>query len=187
MKKELSHIIQGCRRADAKCQKELYDRYAPLFLSMAMRYTKQYENAEDVMVHTFFKIFDKIDSYKGAGSFEGWMKRILVNEALMYIRKKNNLKMTVEISEIDRPETVNVVDQLQYTELVKLLEKLPVGYRTIFNLYVIEGYKHREIAELLGISINTSKSQLILAKKRMRSFIADQEIKKKDNTNYHVS
>lgn len=187
MKKELSHIIQGCRNSDAKSQKELYDRYAGLFLSMAVRYTKQYEEAEDVMIHAFYKIFDKIDSYSGDGSFEGWMKRIVVNEALMHIRKRTNLNLAVEISDIDKPETENVVDDLQYEDLLKLLSELPDGYRTIFNLYVIEGYKHREIAELLGISINTSKSQLILAKKRMRTLLSNLELKKKDNTKYIVS
>jgi len=187
LKKQLSHIVQGCRKSDPKSQKELYDRYAPLFLSMALRYTKQYEEAEDVMIHAFYKIFDKIDSFNGDGSFEGWMKRILVNEALMHIRKRNNLSLAVEVKDIDVPETTNVVDQLQYEDLLVLLEQLPVGYRTIFNLYVIEGYKHREIAELLEISINTSKSQLILAKKRMRKLIEAFEVKKKENSNQQIS
>jgi len=187
LKKELEHIIQGCKNNDASSQKILYDRYASLFLSMALRYTRQYEQAEDVMIHAFYKIFDKINSYKGNGSFEGWMKIIVVNEALMHIRKKTNLNLAIEINDVDKPETQNVVDQLQYEDLIKLLNQLPDGYRTIFNLYVIEGYKHREIAELLDISINTSKSQLILAKKRMRNLIADLELKKKDNTNQYIS
>lgn len=187
VKKELSHIIQGCRHSDPQSQKELYDRYAGLFLSMALRYTKQYEEAEDVMIHAFYKIFDKIDSYSGNGSFEGWMKRVVVNEALMHIRKRTNLNLAVEISDIDQPETENVVDELQYEDLLSVLAQLPDGYRTIFNLYVIEGYKHREIAELLGISINTSKSQLILAKKRMRSMLEAIDNKKKDSTNYNIS
>jgi len=84
---------------------------------MAMRYTSRYEEAEDVMIHAFYKIFDKIDSYKGAGSFEGWMKRILVNESLMHIRKRNNLHLAVEISDVDSAETHNVVDDLQYYEI----------------------------------------------------------------------
>lgn len=154
---------------------------------MALRYTKQYEEAEDVMIHAFYKIFDKIDSYNGDGSFEGWMKRILVNEALMHIRKRNNLHLAVEVQDIDVAETTNVVDQLQYADLILLLEQLPVGYRTIFNLYVIEGYKHREIAELLDISINTSKSQLILAKKRMKKLVETFELKKKEKSNQQIS
>ena len=99
------------------------------------------------------------------------MKRILVNEALMQIRKRNNLRMTVELTDIDKPDDSSVIDDIAYEELVAVLSELPPGYRTIFNMYVIEGYKHREIAEALGISINTSKSQLILAKKKMRELL----------------
>jgi len=140
-------------------------------MSMAMRYMKNIESAEDVMVMGFFKIFDNIGKFKGEGSFEGWMKRILVNEALMQIRKKNKLYMTLELSEVDKADDASIVDDMAYEDLLTLLDELPPGYRTIFNMYVIEGYKHREIAELLSISINTSKSQLILAKKRMRELV----------------
>lgn len=145
--------------------------YAPLFMSMAVRYIKNREAAEDVMVMAFFKIFDNINKYKGAGSFEGWMKRIVVNEALMQIRKNSNLHLTIELKDIDKAESASVIDDIAFEDLLKILEELPPGYRTIFNMYVIEGYKHREIAELLNISINTSKSQLILAKKKMRELI----------------
>ena len=145
--------------------------YAPLFMSIAMRYMKNVESAEDVMIMGFFKIFNNLDRFKGEGSFEGWMKRILVNEALMQIRKKNNLYMTIELSDVDKAEEASVIDDMSYEDLLSILDELPPGYRTIFNMYVIEGYKHREIAELLDISINTSKSQLILAKKRMRELI----------------
>lgn len=151
-------------------------------MSISMRYMKNFESAEDVMVMGFFKIFDNINKYKGAGSFEGWMKRILVNEALMQIRKRNNLHMTLELSDVDVPDDSSVIDDMSYDDLLLLLNDLPPGYRSIFNMFVIEGYKHREIAELLGISINTSKSQLILAKKRMRELI-----KKKGYTKSMIS
>ena len=163
--------MEKCRKGDAKAQKQLYDMYSPLFMSIAMRYMKNIESAEDVMVMGFFKIFDNINKFKGEGSFEGWMKRILVNEALMQIRKHNNLYMTLELSEVDKADDASVINDMAYEDLLSLLEELPPGYRTIFNMYVIEGYKHREIAELLSISINTSKSQLILAKRRMRELI----------------
>lgn len=170
--------MDSCRKGDAKAQKKLYDMYAPLFMSIAMRYMKSFQSAEDVMVMGFFKIFDNINKYKGEGSFEGWMKRILVNEALMQIRKRNNLRMTVELTDIDKPDDSSVIDDIAYEELVAILSELPPGYRTIFNMYVIEGYKHREIAEELGISINTSKSQLILAKKKMRELLKKKELGK---------
>lgn len=170
--------MDSCRKGDAKAQKKLYDVYAPLFMSIAMRYMKNFQAAEDVMVMGFFKIFDNINKYKGEGSFEGWMKRILVNEALMQIRKHNNLRMTVELSDIDKPDNSSVIDDIAYEELVAILSDLPPGYRTIFNMYVIEGYKHREIAEALNISINTSKSQLILAKKKMRELLKKKQFNK---------
>ena len=178
MKEHLIHIVELCKKDDAKAQKQLYEMYAPLFMSIAMRYMKNIEAAEDVMVMGFFKIFNNIKKFKGAGSFEGWMKRILVNEALMQIRKHNNLHMTLELSEVDKADEASVINDMAYEDLLALLDELPPGYRTIFNMYVIEGYKHREIADLLDISINTSKSQLILAKKRMRELI-----KKKDLIN----
>lgn len=176
VKEHLIHIVDSCRKGDAKAQKKLYDMYAPLFMSIAMRYMKNFESAEDVMVMGFFKIFNNINKYKGEGSFEGWMKRILVNEALMQIRKRNNLRMTVELTDIDKPDDSSVIDDIAYEELVAVLSELPPGYRTIFNMYVIEGYKHREIAEALGISINTSKSQLILAKKKMRELLKKKQL-----------
>jgi len=112
--KELSHIVQGCKIGDSQSQRELYDRYASLFLSIAYRYTRQYEEAEDVMIHAMYKIMDKIDSYSGNGSFEGWMKRIVINESLMHIRKRNNLHLAVEISDVDVPTDTSVVDTFRF-------------------------------------------------------------------------
>ncbi len=130
-------------------------------------------DAEDALIKGFYKIFKNLNSYKGIGSFEGWMKRIVINESLMLLRKNHNINMMVTIDDISATNSLKVdfVDNLTYEDILVVLDKLPVGYRTIFNLYVIEGYKHREIAEQLGISINTSKSQLILAKKKMRMLL----------------
>jgi len=128
--------------------------------------------AEDALVEAFYKIFTKINRYSGGGSFEGWMKRILVNECLMKIRKSNNFRLHVDIENAyDLGNEADVISKLSFDELISLMNELPKGYKTVFNLYVLEGYKHREIAELLDISINTSKSQLILAKKRMQELI----------------
>jgi len=128
-------------------------------------------DAEDALIQGFYNIFSKIDQFKGEGNFEGWMRRVIVNQCLMMLRKRVNFTLQVEINNLEIKTPVTVEDDLGYKELLKLLEFLPTGYRTVFNLYVIEGYKHREIAEILDISINTSKSQLILAKKRMRELI----------------
>ena len=165
------HIIQGCKRGDRAAQNELYKRYAPLMLSICRRYLRQVDIAEDVMIHGFYKILSKVTSFDQQGSFEGWMKRIMVNECLMEIRKAKSQHLTVELDNTVHHPKVDFVDHLVYEELVILLDELPTGYRTVFNLYVIEGYKHREIAEMLGISVNTSKSQLILARKKLQTLI----------------
>ncbi|MEM1217994.1 MAG: RNA polymerase sigma factor [Bacteroidota bacterium] len=169
-------MIQGCKAGDRKAQKLLYESYSPKLFGVVKRYVKSPEDAEDVLIEGFFKVMTKIDLYSGSGSFMGWMRRIMVNEALMFLRKNNNFNMTVEINNnLHMPTKVTVEDQLAADAILALLDKLPVGYRTVFNLYVLEGYKHREIAEELGISINTSKSQLILARKRLRELIQFQE------------
>lgn len=161
-------IVQGCKHQDRKAQKALYDRYSPVMYGVCLRYMKNEADAEDMLVEGLFKAMDKIDQFNEEGSFEGWIRRIVVNECLMALRKNHALKFAEEIQpNFDLQEELTVEDTLIAEDLLKLLEHLPPGYRTVFNLYVLEGYKHREIAEELGISINTSKSQLILARKRL--------------------
>lgn len=170
---ELEHLIEACKKEDRRAQQALYDRYAPLLFGVCKRYVKTREDAEDVLVEAFFKILTNIQSFKSEGSFEGWMRRIAINESLMFLRKQHNFNMTVEINpQIDgEPDPITPVDELQAQDILELLEGLPTGYRTVFNLYAVEGFKHREIADMLGISINTSKSQLILAKKRLQELL----------------
>lgn len=163
-------LIQGIRNGNRQAQRALYEKYAPLLFGLCRRYVKNYQDAEDVMIEGFYKIMSKIGQYTGQGNFEGWMKRIMVNESLMHIRKHHNMNMTVEIADYDMPKDPTVEQELAAQEILDLLDELPTGYRTVFNMYVIEGFKHREIAEILDISINTSKSQLILAKKRIVKF-----------------
>ena len=164
-------LIAACQAQDRKAQKLLYDRYSPQMFGVCKRYVKSHEDAEDVLIDAFFKVLTNLGQYKGTGSFEGWIRRIVVNEALMFLRKRHNFNMMVEIGDWDKPTTVTVEDELAAQDILGLMEYLPTGYRTIFNLYVLEGFKHREIAEMLNISINTSKSQLILAKKRLQSLL----------------
>lgn len=150
----------------------LYDRYAPVMFGVCKRYIRTREDAEDVLVSGLYKVFKNIGQFKDLGSFEGWIRRIVVNEALMYLRKQHKHYVTDEIEQASSKVTqVSIEDELAAQDIIQLLDQLPTGYRTIFNLYVIEGYKHREIAEMLGISINTSKSQLILAKKKLQKLI----------------
>ena len=164
-------FIEKLRKGAPKAQKQLYDTYSSLMFALVRRYVKTQEDAEDVFVEGMFKILTKISSYRDEGSFEGWMKRIMINEALMHLRKQKKLHLTREIGDLQIKDDVDFEAQIHADEIVALLDELPTGYRTVFNMYVLEGYKHREIAEELGISINTSKSQLILAKKRMRDLV----------------
>lgn len=165
-------LVEACKNNDRIAQRLLYDRYSPNMFGVCLRYVKTREEAEDVLIEAFFKVLTNIGQYYGLGSFEGWIRRIVVNEALMFLRRRHNFKMTVEISAIEPPATPSrVLDELAAQDILRLLDQLPTGYRTVFNLYVLEGYKHREIAEILEISINTSKSQLILAKKRLQELL----------------
>lgn len=165
---EEKELIQRCQRKERKAQNELWKQYAPLMMSICLRYLKHVESAEDILVQAFYRIFRKIDTFKGEGSFEGWLKRVVVNECLMDLRKRKSSFLTVSIDKILVEPKVDWIDNLEYEEVLSLLNGLPEGYRTVFNLYVIEGYKHKEIAALLGVSINTSKSQLLLARRRLQ-------------------
>lgn len=167
-----AEIISKCKKGDRKAQNLLFRQYAPVLKSICLRYMKNEVDAEDALIKGFYKIFSNLKAYSGLGSFEGWMKRIVINECLMLLRKNNNLSMTIPIEDAKGQNMkVDFVDTLTYEDILKLLDELPTGYRTVFNMYVIEGYKHREIGEALGISINTSKSQLILARKKLQELV----------------
>ncbi len=140
-------------------------------LGVIRRYVSRLDEAEDLLVEGLFKVLDKIDTFQEQGSFEGWIRRIIINETLMQLRKKHALKQAVEMREVNPnffSQAPKAIGRLEAQDILDLLDQLPIGYRTVFSLYVLEGYKHREIAELLDISINTSKSQLILAKQKLR-------------------
>jgi len=165
-------LLENCLQGDRKAQQTLYDRYSPVMLGLCRRYISQMQDAEDVMIEGFLKIFLNLTQYDHRGSFEGWMKRIMINEALMWLRKRKLLQVELDekIMPLDEShEAGHLV--LAESDILPLLDRLPEGYRTVFNLFVIEEYKHREIAELMGISINTSKSQLILAKKKLKHLL----------------
>jgi len=167
MDTSLHHIIQLCVQGERSAQKALFDMYKDILFPICLRYLKQEDEAQDVFIEGFYKIFSRIEDYKGDGSFEGWMKKIMVNESLMHLRKRKKLHLMVEWNDQESTEFEDPWANVNYEDFMQLLQMLPDGYRTIFNLYVLEGFKHREIAEMLEISINTSKSQLILAKKRL--------------------
>lgn len=155
-------IIKGCIASDRTSQKKLYDLYARKMMGVCMWYARSREEAEEILQDGFMKVFTYIRTYKGAGSFDGWIRKIMVNTALVKCRNRSQLRAVVEYNpkEHDVKETVSVVEMLEAKELLKIVQMLTPGYRIVFNLYVLEGMKHREIAELLGISEGTSKSNL---------------------------
>jgi RNA polymerase sigma-70 factor (ECF subfamily) len=165
-------LIEQLQAQDRAAQKWVYERYGPMLFSVCRRYLRKREDAEEALGSGMFKIFTQIQSYSGAGSFEGWMRRIVVNEALMMLRKGQNLVFPGDEHTIrDEADHFSIEAELSAREILDLLDRLPNGYRTVFNLYVIEGFKHQEIADTLGISINTSKSQLILAKEKLKQLL----------------
>lgn len=170
-----SDLILGCQQENKLAQKLLYERYAPLLFSVARRYTGNREDAEDILLSGFYKIMTHIGKYEGNGSFEGWMRRVIVNEALMFLRKRQLLTFGEEKLDLAVQDHFDVHAELSAQEIMQLIDKLPTGYRTVFNLYVLDGLPHLEIAEMLGISVNTSKSQLIMARQRLQEWMQKRE------------
>ena len=163
----LEEVIKGCILNRRKAQIELYRQYSPMLLSVCMRYVADKAEAEDILQEAFFKILKSIKEYSGKGHFENWMKKIVVNTAITYFHKEKKHYYHDEIEEVKDYElqyTLSPDKELDEKELVNLLKKMPDGYRIIFNMYAIEGYKHKEIAEKLGIEESTSKSQYLRAK-----------------------
>jgi len=164
-------LIQGCLKQDQKIQKILYEKYSSGFLGVCARYTQDRTEAEDVLQEAFLKIFVNIKQYSGSGSFEGWMRRIVVNTAISHYRQNLKHYYNQEISEVKESkidDTVIYEADFTHEELLGVIRTLPRGYQVVFNLYAIEGYMHKEIAEMLDIDINTSKSQFSRARKIMQ-------------------
>jgi len=158
-------LIKRCLKGESKSQKALYDRYSPKMLAVCMRYTRDKQEAEDVMVQAFLKVFKKLDHYRGDGNFEGWIRKITINEALSNLRKNKSMPLNVDIEKANaETDLTHITDNLVVDDLFKLIQGMPAGYQAVFNLYAIEGYSHAEIAEKLEININTSKSQLSRAR-----------------------
>lgn len=160
-----SDLIRGCMESDRRMQEELYRRFSPRMYAVCLRYAGNAEEAEDILQEGFIKVFKKLDSFRNEGSFEGWIRRIFVNTAIEHFRRKKYLLPVTEKEEntIEGKYT-SVLDELGAKDIMALVQELSPGYRTVFNMYVVEGYTHKEIADQLGISEGTSKSQLSRAK-----------------------
>lgn len=179
-----SDLISGCINGDRKMQRELYERYSAKMFGVCLRYAGSTEEAEDILQEGFIKVFKKIGSYRGEGSFEGWIRRIFVNTAIEQFRRKTYMQPITEREENSVEATyLSVLDSLAEKDIVKLVQQLSPGYRTVFNMYVVEGFTHRQIAESLGISEGTSKSQLSRAKIILQDLVKKHIEKKKEARN----
>ena len=168
-----SQLIRGCRKGDRLAQKELYERYSRKMMGVCLRYVNDRETARDLLQDGFVKVFTSMDSYLGAGSFEGWMRKIFVNCALEYLRKSDVLRESTDLdntAELIQPDS-SVISSMSAAELMTLVHELPTGFRTVFNLFAIEGYSHKEISEMLNITESTSRSQFTRAKQMLQKRI----------------
>lgn len=172
-------LVEGCKKQDRIAQKEVFAKLHGRLLGICMRYTDNRDEAKDVLQNGFIKVFQGIENYKGDGSFEGWIKRIVVNTAIDNYRRKK-VKPVVTNSELtdrlgdeveDEVEDESIYNQIPVSEVMEAVQKLSPAYRTIFNLYVMEGYNHNEIAEMLDISVGTSKSNLSKARFNLRKML----------------
>ena len=170
----IDSLLEGCKRGERKAQESLYKTLASRMMAVCVRYTKDTYEAEDVLQMGFVKVFQKVLDFRSEGSFEGWIRRIMVNTAIETYRKNLRMLNVVDIEEVyDQPQSTFDMNGLETKDLLKLVQQLSNGYRVVFNMYVIEGYSHKEIAGQLGITEGASKSQL----SRARAILKDKIIK----------
>lgn len=174
-------LILGCLENRKEHQKELFRRYSGKMLSVCRRYARHEMEAEDMLQDAFVKMFKNLSSFKGEGSFEGWLRRITINTAIKYCQKKSYSQELLGFEKLPEGRSVGRAGvELNEEFLLGLVSELPKGYRLVFNLYAIEGYSHAEIAELLGITASTSRSQLVKARRMLQLRLAEID-------NYHLN
>ncbi len=165
-------LINGCIEGNRRMQEELYNRFSAKMYAVCLRYASNADEAQDILQDGFIKIFKKLESFRGDGSFEGWIRRIFLNTAIEYFRRKKYLQPVTEKEENTiEGKYVSVLDELAEKDVLELISRLSLGYRTVFNMYVIEGYSHKEIGDMLDISDGTSKSQLSRAKALLQDLV----------------
>ena len=173
----IQHLLDSCIAGDREAQKGWYDQLAARMFPVCIRYVGDRTLAEVVLLEGFITLFTKLKSYKGDGSFEGWARRIFVTTALMSLRKKDALKMSEELDAVRgmKADTTSQMQNIGYKELMELVVSLPPGFRTVFNMYAIEGFSHKEIAETLGITETTSRTQFSRARLWLQNKIKERE------------
>ncbi|MDQ2862895.1 MAG: sigma-70 family RNA polymerase sigma factor [Bacteroidota bacterium] len=174
---DTSEMIKEAKQGSTAAQKYLFDQWAEKMLMVCRRYVKNPEDAEELLLDGFYKFFKTINSfsYKGEGALYAWIKRIMINECLMFLRKKNVFTIVTEATAEELTLNEDALDKLSAGEIFNLIVQLPVGYRTVFNLHVVEGMVHSEIAEKLGIVEGTSKSQLSKAKILLQKMLSQKD------------
>jgi len=174
--KNEKHLIERAKSGNRDAQERLYEKFAPKMLGVCRRYIKDLQFAEDVMVNGFAKVFQGLGTFRHQGSFEGWIKKIMVRECISYLRKQQFVVYDDEACQQPEKWVSNTSAQLDAEYIQALIDALPEGYRTVFVLYSVEGYKHQEIAQMLGIAESTSKSQLFKARKLLQQSLKKQNI-----------
>lgn len=166
-------LVSGCLKGDPIAQRTLYKQFSRKMMSICMRYAHNRDQAQDMLQDGFVKVFQKIDHYRGEGPLGGWIARTMVNTALDHIRRNKMFDHSLDLTEAEHLHQGDeqVITGMSTDELMELIQSLPTGYRTVFNLFVIEGYAHKEIAEMLGVSENTSKSQFMKARAYLRKLL----------------
>lgn len=174
--KNEKQLIKKAAAGNQEAQRRIYDKYSPKMLGVCRQYVKDLQFAEDVMIGGFLKVFKYLESFKFNGSFEGWIRRIMIRESISYVRKQQFVVFDDDLFERNEAKIQVVSSELDVEHLQMLIDTLPEGYKMVFILYVIEGYKHNEIAELLQVSESTSKSQLFKARKMLQEKLKKQNI-----------
>lgn len=171
-------LVKACISGDAIAQKKFYDLFAKKMMGVCLRYTSNYDEAQDVLQDGFIKVFGKLPKFVNKGSLEGWVRRIMVNTALDQYRKNKKYHKDVEIDAVSFKLEKNdyIVESINADDLLKIVQTIPEGYRVVFNLFAIEGYSHKEIAKQLGVTESTSKSQYSRAKKMLRKLLVENNI-----------
>ena len=172
-------LVKKCLEKDALAQKELFEYYSRRMMGVCMRYAQDAEEAQDVLQMGFIKVFEKLHMFNAQGSLEGWIRKIIVNTALDIIRKNKKFMNDVEMDKVDyqiHSYNENAVDSLSAQDLLKVIQDMPPGFRTVFNMFAIEGYSHKEIADELNISVNTSKSQYSRARAYLQKVLIEEKV-----------
>ena len=179
MKLNDEQLVKKCLEKDSLAQKQLFKFYSKRMMGVCLRYSKDRDEAQEVLQIGFIKVFEKLTLYNGKGSLEGWIRKVVVNTALDNIRKNKKYLDNVEVDKIDyqlQNDDVNGYDNLKAQDLLAIIQAMPTGFKTVFNLFAIEGYSHKEIAEELNISVSTSKSQYSRARAYLKRIIIEEKI-----------